>query len=74
MQIDHDPEEPPRDRTGTWPLWLGAFMIAVFWVGNLLYMPMDWNSVCLGAITGGVFVIIMNEVTGNKVPKWMRPR
>lgn len=72
MQIDHDPAEPPRDRTGNGVLWGAAAMVALLWAGSLTLMSVDWHSAVLGAVTGGVFVIIMNEITGNKVPPWMR--
>lgn len=71
-QIDHDPDEPPRDRTGNWPYWAGIIMLAVLWAGSLMVLAMDWHSVILGALTGGVLVGFMMEYTGNKVPRWMR--
>jgi hypothetical protein len=71
-QIEHDADEPPRDRTGNWPYWLGLALLMVLWIGNLLYVPLNWNSVALGAITGGGFVGFMMEYTGNRLPRWMR--
>jgi hypothetical protein len=71
-QIDHDPEEPPRDNS-----WRGlpiAFfaMLAILWVGSLAVLTLDWHSVALGALTGGAFAGAVIEYTGNRVPKWMR--
>lgn len=71
--IDHDPDEPPPDRTGSWPYWLGGLMIVVLWIGSLVSMDLDWHSVILGALTGAVFMVIGLGYTGNRVPKWMRP-
>lgn len=72
MQIDHDPTEPPRDRTGNWIYWAGAALVVVLWAVSLSTMTLDWHSVRLGAITGGVFVLIMTAITKGKVPPWMR--
>ncbi|MBN9236001.1 hypothetical protein QV13_12805 [Mesorhizobium hungaricum] len=70
--IDHDPDEPPRDRTGNGLYWMAGICVLLVWIGNLLAGKIDWGSVILGALTGGVFAIIMIEITGNKAPKWMR--
>ncbi|TIN88334.1 MAG: hypothetical protein E5X94_00580 [Mesorhizobium sp.] len=72
MQIEHDPKEPPRDRTGSGVLWGSAGMVALIWLVFLTLVGVDWRSALLGGLTGGVFVAIMTEVTGNKVPPWMR--
>jgi hypothetical protein len=47
-------------------------VVLVVWVISLMTMTLDWHSVRLGAISGGVFVIVMTKITGNKVPPWMR--
>lgn len=70
--IDHDPDEPPPDRS-----WKGlpaafTFAICLIWIGNLVFFDLDWYSILLGALTGGGFIILMIEYTGNKVPNWMR--
>ena len=70
--IDHDPDEPPLDRTGNWPYWVGFALLAVLWIGNLALFTLDWHSIVLGAATGGIFVAIVLDYTGNRVPKWMR--
>jgi hypothetical protein len=72
MQIDHDREEPPRDTGGNFVYWGVSAVVAFIWVVSLMTMNLDWHSVRLGAFTGGVFVIVMSKITGNKVPKWMR--
>jgi hypothetical protein len=70
--IEHDPNEPPRDRSGNWPYWSGAALVAALWVMTALTEPIIWRLVGLGAVTGGVFVAIILDYTGNRVPKWMR--
>jgi hypothetical protein len=72
MQIEHDPDEPPRDMTGNWIYWAASAMVVLMWTINLLYIPLDWNSVRLGFLTGGVFMIVGRAITGDKVPSWMR--
>jgi hypothetical protein len=72
LQIDHDPDEPPRDRSWKGIPWLATFMVAILWIGNLALFDLDWHSVTLGALTGGAFVAIILDYTGNRVPKWMR--
>lgn len=72
MQIDHDPKEPPRDRSGNGVVWAALGMLALMWVGSLTLMTVDWHSVILGALSGGFFIGAMTEITGNKVPPWMR--
>lgn len=47
-------------------------MVALIWLVFLTLVGVDWRSALLGGLTGGVFVAIMTEVTGNKVPPWMR--
>lgn len=42
------------------------------WTISLITETLDWPSVRLGALTGGVFVIIMTAITKDKVPPWMR--
>lgn len=69
--IDHDPDEPPLDRSmNPWPLL--AIMVTVFgsivWIGRGL----DWPSVCLGGLAMLTFYGWTMEVTGNRIPKWLR--
>lgn len=71
-QIEHDADEPPKDRSGSSAYWAAGTVLALLWLGSLTLMNLDWHSVVLGAVTGGAFVIVMTEITGNKVPKWMR--
>lgn len=70
--IEHDTDEPPRDRTGNWPYWAGIILIAALWAITAVTEPINWHFVGLGALTGGVFVAIVLDYTGNRVPKWMR--
>jgi len=70
--IDHDPDEPPPDRTGNSVYWAGLVILVAIWAVYLFLKGVDWESVMLGGLTGGMFVIIMIAYTGNKVPKWMR--
>lgn len=72
MQIDHDRDEPPRDTGGDFLYWAVSAVVAFIWVASFMTMTLDWPSVRLGALSGGVFVIVMSKITGNKVPKWMR--
>ena len=72
MQIEHDPHEPKIDR-GNWIYWLAWAVVAVLWVGALgVGLPIDWFSICLGAISTAVLIIHVTEKTGNKPPDWMR--
>lgn len=71
--IEHDPEEPKIDRgPGPWKIVLP--LIAIFWVGNLYYFPIDWRSVALGLMTGGGIVAWAIDITGNKVPDWWKSK
>lgn len=72
MQIEHDPQEPPRDRTGNGIFYAWAVLLPVMWGGFYYFDMLEWRSAVLGALTGGVFVAIMTEITGNRVPPWMR--
>lgn len=49
MQIDHDPEEPPRERERSpWP-WV--FLMALCFAGLRWWsVGLDWPSVLMGAI------------------------
>lgn len=70
--IDHDENEPPRDRTGNGIYWASAFMLMVLWIGYFWIGDYDWPSVALGTSTGLFIAIWGIAVTGNKTPKWMR--
>lgn len=70
--IDHDPDEPPPDRTGRWPYFTGSAAIAIVAGGYFLTRDPDWHSLAVGAGCGIVFTALIIEYTGNKVPKWMR--
>lgn len=70
-QIDHDPNEPPVDRTpGPWRI--AVPLVAIAWGLNLYSRELDWVSVGLGAFTGIVFTAWMIDITGNKIPNSWR--
>lgn len=71
-QIDHDADEPKARSGDSTTYWAAGIVLSLLWLGSLTLMTLDWHSVVLGAVTGGAFVIVMTEITGNKVPKWMR--
>lgn len=71
-QIEHDPDEMPRDLSGNGIYWAFAGMLAFFWIGTLLLIPIDWHSLALGLMTGGFVVPVILWYTENKVPRWMR--
>ena len=72
MQIDHDPNEPPVDRSpGPWrwvfPVLLIGVALSAFTRG------LDWVSFAGGVALGGVFTAWIIEITENKVPtSWRR--
>lgn len=70
--IEHDPDEPPRDMTGNGVYWAGGAILIAIWAVYFFLGTIDWESVMLGGLTGGMFILAMIEYTGNKVPKWMR--
>lgn len=70
--IEHDPDEPPPDRSWKGLYWVAILVVAALWAGSLALFDIDRHSVLLGALTGGVVVAILLEYTGNKVPRWMR--
>lgn len=72
MQIDHDPKEPPRFNGGNGIFYIWAALLPAMWGGFWYFDMLEWRSAILGALSGGVFVTIMIEITGNKVPPWMR--
>lgn len=72
MQIEHDPKEPPRYKGGNGIFWALGVVIAALWTAFVAFQMLDWHSAALGFGTGAVFVIIMVEITGNRVPPWMR--
>lgn len=70
--IDHDPDEPPPDRTGNgiYKLYFGALVI--FWIAFFLTNELHWSSFALGGATGLFVAVWAIDITGNRVPKWMR--
>lgn len=67
MQIDHDPEEPPRD-TSKSPWGILAVLVMLGWAGALYSFDIDWRSVALGAFSAGALVAWAGDITGGKVP------
>lgn len=65
--IDHDPNEPPRDRSKSpWPF--AAIGLVLLWAWYAYFMQADWISIGLGFGTGIVFASWAVDVTGNRVP------
>ena len=71
-EIEHDPEEPPRDRTGNLIYWVNFLMLAGLWVVTTQISAPTWGTVFLGIWTGAFIAIWSIEMTGNKAPNWMR--
>lgn len=72
MQIDHDRDEPPRDRSGMGLYWANLAVLTILWIWMLSSEALDWKSLALGAWSG-LFVATWGiEMTGNKAPRWMR--
>lgn len=56
MQIEHDPNEPPRRAYNDWWLFPACFvMLAVAWIWVLLTKETNWLCLGLGFLTGGIF-------------------
>lgn len=72
MQIEHDPKEPPSDRTGNTVYWLNAAALVLLWAWMLSTQAPNWASIALGAWTGMFITVWAIAMTGNKVPRWMR--
>lgn len=69
QQIDHNPNEK-RPSNGIW--WILWIMIAFQWVAYFSFREPDWWSICIGGFTAGVLALWAIEMTGNKVPDWMK--
>jgi membrane protein YdbS with pleckstrin-like domain len=72
MQIDHDPDEPPPDRSGNTVYWASFAALAVICAGYFFYNTPDWWALAVGCAIGLFVAIWAIAITGNKVPKWMR--
>lgn len=70
MQIDHDPNEPPPDRSGTTVYWAAFALLAVMWALALYSGRVDYGSAVIGAATGLAFGIWGMAVTGGRLPPW----
>lgn len=67
MQIEHDPEEPPRD-TSKSPWLLVAIMLVLIWSGLFYLYEPAWLQLGIGALTGAMIMAWGVDITGNKVP------
>lgn len=73
MQIDHDPDEPKIDR-GPGPWRIVWAVIIIGWAGYLYSFPVDLVSIALGVMTGVGVLAWAIDITGNKVPDFMRSK
>lgn len=72
MQIDHDKNEPPVDRSPAPWRWVLP-LIALAWCGYLYSFEVHWASIALGVMTGAGIVAWAIDITGNKTPaSWRR--
>jgi hypothetical protein len=69
MQIDHEPNERRQTNTIWWVLWP---ILALQWIATGYFWGFDWHQLALGGFTGLVLATWAIEVTGNKVPRWMK--
>lgn len=71
MQIEHDPHEPPPDRSGNASTWGGLLLIGLCWA-VLLYVgfPFDWASLAIGAGTMAFLIAGARKLTGDRLPDW----
>lgn len=67
MQIEHDPDEPPRD-TAHWVYPAAFVMLSIGWGLTWYTEGFDWYQIGLGALTGGIFMAWAIESTGNRIP------
>ena len=72
IEIEHDPDEPPRDGTGNWLYWANLAVLVFCAAVYFLNGTPDWASIGLGAYAGIFIATWAIGITGNKVPKWMR--
>lgn len=68
--IDHDPEEPPVDRSGNGVYWAAFALIVVMWALALFSGRIDYGSAVIGAATGGLFCIWAMDITKGRLPPW----
>lgn len=72
-KIEHDANEPVIDRSNR-IFWFAGALLALLWASNLIFVGVDWPSVCLGAFTGVAIAVWAIETTDNKNPEWLVPR
>ena len=67
--IDHNPNEK---RPG-WGIWWAAWsIVAVLWIAQWLLDGFVWDQIALGGFTGCLLTAWAMELTGGKVPDWMK--
>jgi hypothetical protein len=67
MQIDHDPDEPPRD-SANWVYPAASVILALGWLLTWYTAGLSWHQIGMGFGTGAIFMAWAIESTGNKVP------
>lgn len=70
MQIEHDQNEPPPDRSGNAVYWAAFGLIVAMWGLALFSGRLQFGSVAIGAATGLIFGIWGMTVTGGRLPPW----
>lgn len=71
MQINHDPDEPPRDKAN-WVYPAALVMLAIGWGLQWYVEGFNWAQIGLGFGTGAIFMAWAIESTGNKIPPLWR--
>lgn len=71
MQIDHDPHEPPPDRSGNASTW-GLIILFFICCAGLIWLryPFDWLSGLMGGFAVFLVVSVGHKLTGDRLPDW----
>lgn len=48
--------------------WLGWGLVALAWVGHLVFLPFDWHSAVLGGFTGIWLASWSVVLSGDRIP------
>lgn len=72
MQIEHDHDEPPRNKFGNGIYWACLGILVFMWTTYLFAKTPDWWAIALGGSSGLFVAIWAMEITGNKTPEWMK--
>lgn len=67
--IDHNPYEKRQTNTIWWVIWP---ILALCWAWYFYFFDFSWPAIALGIFTGLVLATWAIEITGNKVPEWMK--